>query len=331
MKKLVSLFVLSVFTLGLFVGCGNQAGNEKNSAENKNIRIGIIQIVEHPALDAARKGFLETLASNGYVEGKNLTVDYENAQGDQSNLKTIAQKLVNNKADLILAIATPAAIAAASETKDIPILITAVTDPVAAKLVKSLEKPETNVSGTTDMTPIAEQFDLLKKLVPSSKNIGIVYNSSEVNSQIQVEIAKKVASGLGLNIIEATVTNSSEVMQATQSLVGKVNAIYIPTDNVVASSITSVVSVANKNKIPVIAGESGMVKNGSLATIGIDYFKLGKQTGEMATKILKGSKPNTMAIEQLKDVDIVVNQKTATTIGLEVPKDILDKAKEIIK
>ncbi|CEP69383.1 ABC transporter, substrate-binding protein [Moorella glycerini] len=346
MKKgswLLSLLVVLMLAL-LLAGCGSGGGKQPSSSgaqsqpqssetksDAKAVKLGIIQIVEHPALDAARKGFLATLAANGYEEGKNLQVDFQNAQGDQSTLQNIARKFAQDKKDLILAIATPSAMAMANETQDIPILITAVTDPVAAKLVKSMEKPGTNVTGTTDMNPIKEQLDLLKQLVPAAKKVGVIYNSSEVNSQVQVKIVKQEASNLGLTVVEAPVTASNEVVQATQSLVGRVEAIYVPTDNTVVSSISGVLQVAEQHKIPVIAGESNTVESGALGTIGIDYYKLGQQTGQMALRVLKGEKPQDMPIEKQKDLNIVLNAKAAKAFGVTIPEDLKKKASKIIE
>ncbi|OIQ60933.1 ABC transporter substrate binding protein [Moorella thermoacetica] len=342
MKK--GLWTLIVLVLALLpVGCGSSGsqGQTKNSAptarqtgetsDGKVVKLGIIQIVEHPALDAARRGFLSTLAANGYEEGKNLQVDFQNAQGDQSTLQNIARKFVQDKKDLILAIATPSAIAMANETQDIPILITAVTDPVAAKLVKSMEKPGTNVTGTTDMNPIKEQLAMLKQLVPAAKMLGVIYNSSEVNSQVQVRVVKQEASKLGLTVVEAPVTASSEVVQATQTLVGRVEALYVPTDNTIVSSISGVLQVAEQHKIPVIAGESNTVEAGALGTIGIDYYKLGQQTGQMALRVLKGEKPQDMPIEKQKDLSIVLNARAAKAFGVTIPEELKKKASKVIE
>lgn len=329
MKKLLAFGLSLVLLLGL-VGCGATKSGASTSGdangEKKALKIGIVQIVEHPALDGARKGFLEALKAGGYEEGKNLTVDYQNAQGDQSVLQSIAQKFSSAKLDLVLAIATPSAQAMASASKDIPILITAVTDPVAAKLVNSMDKPGKNVTGTTDMNPLKEQFELMKKLVPTAKKVGVIYNAGEVNSQVQVAMAKKVAADLGLTVVEATVTTSADVLQAAQSLIGKVDTIYVPTDNMVVSAAQSVVQVANKNKIPVISGESSVVDKGALATIGINYQKLGKQTGDMALRVFKGEKPQDMPIESQKEFDTVFNKATINLLGLTVPEDILKNA-----
>jgi putative ABC transport system substrate-binding protein len=317
MKKLWTLVIISVLVLGL-AGCG--------AAGNKNVKISIVQIEEHPALDDARLGFLETLKANGYEEGKNLRVDYKNAQGDQAALYSIVQKFAADNPNLVLAIATSSAQAMAAASKDIPILITAVTDPVEAKLVNSLAKPGTNVTGTTDMNPLRQQFELLKALIPTAKKVGIIYNAGEVNSLVQVRLAKLVAESLGLEIVEATVTGSADVMRAAQSLVGKVDAVYVPTDNTVVAAVQAVIRITDKNKIPVIAGESRVVDKGALGTIGINYRNLGKQTGEMALRVLKGEKPQDMAIESQKVYETVINQDTVDLLGISIPPDIAQKA-----
>lgn len=292
-------------------------------AGSKNMKIGILQFVEHPALDASREGFVQALKDNGYEDGKNITIDVQNAQADSANLLTICQRFVNNKEDLILAIATPAAQAIVAETSTIPILGTAVTDYVGAKLVNSNEAPGGNISGTNDMSPIKEQVDLLIKLVPEAKTIGLLYTSSEDNSVIQAGIVKEACTTLGLTVVEATVTNSNDVQQVTQSLVGKVDAIYIPTDNVLASAMPIVSEITTEAKIPTICGESNMVISGGLATLGINYYNLGYQTGEMAVKILKGeAKTATMPIESLKDYDFTINGDVAEAMGITIPADL---------
>lgn len=282
------LFVVILFCVLIISGCsiGSTGGTDKETYS-----IGIIQLVEHVALDSAREGFIDALKDNGYVDGQNITIDVQNAQGDQSNLSTISDRFVSNKADLILGIATPAVQSIAGKTSKIPILGTAVTDYVVAKLADSNEAPGGNVSGTTDMNPVKEQIDLLVKLVPDAKTVGVLYNSSEDNSILQAKMAKEAVETIGLSYVEVTVTNTNEVQQATQSIVDKCDAIYIPTDNTFASSMPVVHGVTSQSKTPVICGESGMVKSGGLATLGINYYDLGYQTGLMAIKILKG-KPN---------------------------------------
>ncbi|HBX24651.1 MAG TPA: ABC transporter substrate-binding protein [Desulfotomaculum sp.] len=334
MKKLLMMVLVFVIAITL-AGCGG--GGEKaeqppaDQQESKQVQLGIIQIVEHPALDASRQGFLDVMAENGYKDGENLVVDYQSAQGDQSILQSIANKFAEDKKDLILAIATPSAMAMANETTEIPIVITAVTDPVEAKLVDSLEKPGTNVTGTTDMNPVADQLALIKELVPEAKNVGIIYNSSEVNSEVQVKIARQAAPDLGFTLHEATVTASNEVMQATQSLMGKVDAIYLPTDNMVISSLSAVLQIAEENKIPVIAGESNSVEEGALATLGIDYYKLGCQTAESALRVLNGENPADIAVEAQKGADIVINLQAAERFGITISDEMKAKATQVIE
>ena len=328
-KKLKALAAGLMLTLALgIVGCG---GDAKDGKKVEKANVGIVQLVEHEALDAANKGFVDGLASKGYKEGQNVTFDKQNAQADQSNLQNIAHRFVNNKVDLICAIATPAAQTIANVTSDIPIVATAVTDYKSAKLVKDNNKPGTNVTGTTDMNPVADQLDLLLKLVPNAKTIGAIYCSSEVNSQLQVDILKKAAEAKGITVKEATVSNVNDIQQAAHSLTGSVQAIYVPTDNVLASAMPTLISVTNEAKLPVICGEGGMVRAGGLATLGVDYYKLGFQTGEMAADILSGkAKPADMAIQAQKEFKPIINAKEAEKIGLKLPEDVL-KGAEVVK
>ena len=326
--KAVAAGLMLTLALGV-LGCGGDKKEAPKKAEKVNV--GIVQLVEHAALDAANKGFVEGLASKGYKEGQNITYDRQNAQADQSNLQNIAHRFVNNKVNLICAIATPAAQTVANVTSDIPIVATAVTDYKTAKLVKDNAKPGTNVTGTTDMNPVEQQLDLLLKLVPNAKSVGTIYCSSEVNSQLQIEILKKAAAAKGVTVKEATVSNVNDIQQAARSLVGKVQAIYVPTDNVLASAMPTLVSVTEEAKLPVICGEGGMVKAGGVATLGVDYYKLGFQAGEMAADILGGkSKPADMAIQAQKEFKAMVNVKEAEKIGLKVPEDVL-KGAELVK
>lgn len=329
-SKIKALAAGLMLTLALGVmGCGGDKKEAPKKAEKVNV--GIVQLVEHAALDAANKGFVEGLASKGYKEGQNIAYDRQNAQADQSNLQNIAHRFVNNKVNLICAIATPAAQTVANVTSDIPIVATAVTDYKAAKLVKDNAKPGTNVTGTTDMNPVEQQLDLLLKIVPNAKSVGTIYCSSEVNSQLQVDILKKAAAAKGVTVKEATVSNVNDIQQAARSLVGKVQAIYVPTDNVLASAMPTLVSVTEEAKLPVICGEGGMVKAGGVATLGVDYYKLGFQAGEMAADILGGkSKPADMGIQAQKEFKAMVNLKEAEKIGLKVPEDVL-KGAELVK
>lgn len=310
--KMVSM-ALTLAAVMALTGCGGGGAKQAAPKDKKTYKVGIVQLVEHAALDAANKGFVDGMAKNGFKEGEKVQYDKQNAQADQSNLQTIAQRFVNGKMDLVCAIATPSAQTMANATKDIPIVGTAITDYVEAKLIKDNKKPGTNVTGTTDMNPIDKQLELLLKLVPKTKTIGVIYNSSEVNSQLQVKLLKQLAEAKGLKVQEATVTTVNDIQQAGNSLVAaKVDAIYVPTDNVVASAMPVLATITNDAKIPVICGEGEVVKNGALATVGIDYYKLGLQTGAMAAKILKGeAKPADMPIESLKEMKTTVNLTTA--------------------
>ena len=314
MKKLLSAAAALLASACVLMGC-----NEKNS----KIKIGVIQLIEHPALDKSYQGFVDGLAEAGYKDGENIVIDYQNAQGEQANCVTIANKFVNDRDNLIFAIATPAAQAVANLTKEIPILVTAVTDPETAKLVKSNKMPGTNVSGTSDLTPVAAQISLLKKLVPEAKTVGLLYCSSEANSIFQINLAKAACEANGLSYIEGSVSSSNEIQQVTQSLVGKVDAFYIPTDNMLAAGIANVAMVANNAKLPTICGEDGMVASGGLATYGINYYELGKLTAKQAVKVLKdGAKPAEMPIEYLEKFDFSYNKETAAAIELTIPENL---------
>lgn len=319
MKRIsaVIMAALMLFAAASLIGCG------KTESEETHFTIGVIQLTSHAALDAAGEGFLAALADNGYIDGENITIDYQNAQNDQSNLSTISDRFVSANVDLVLAIATSAAQAIAGKTTTIPILATAVTDFVSAKLVDSNEVPGGNVSGTTDMNPIKEQIQLLIQLAPDCKTVGCIYNGGEDNSVLQAGIAKEAIEAAGLGFTEVTVTSTNDVQQAMQSLVGQCDAIYVPTDNTVASAMPIVADVANAALIPVICGESNMVDAGGLATLGVNYYNLGYQTGLMALRILAdGEDISTMPVESQTDFDYVVNGEVAKLIGIAIPEEL---------
>lgn len=336
-KRVLSLILTGAMMMSLSA-CGGKAEESKSSsaaattagektegatttgektADGKQFKIGVLQLVQHTALDASNKGFIKALDDAGL----NYVVDQQNAAGDQSTCQTIASKLVNDGSDLILSIATPAAQAVAGATTDIPVLVTAVTDPAASDLVASNEAPGGNVSGTSDLTPVKEQIALLKKILPDAKTIGILYASSESNSEIQAKMAKEAIEAAGMKAVDYTVSSSNEIQTVVTSMVGKVDAIYAPTDNTIAAGMTTVAMVANENGLPTICGEEGMVKAGGLATYGIDYFELGYLTGQQAVKILKdGGDISKMSIEYLP-VDkckLFINEETAKTLGIDV-------------
>jgi ABC-type uncharacterized transport system, periplasmic component len=337
MKKRLAVMISVIMTLAMVfsltacspskTGSSESSGNTASTAVKK--KIGILQIVEHPSLNTIRESLIKELQAKGYKDGENITIDYQNAQGDQTNLKTIAQKFVSNKYDLIIAIATPSAQAVVSETKDIPILFSACTDPLGSGLVTNMDKPGANVTGTSDAVSAEKIMELAKRITPNIKRIGALYNSSETNSVSVINNLKDYAKKNNMSVVEATVTNSSDVQQAVTSLVGKVDAVFSPIDNTVASAMPVVTQVANQAKLPVYVGADSMVKDGGLATYGINYDVLGKETGDMAAEILKGTKAGDIPVKTMKDMNIYLNKSTAKAIGINFPEDILKSATQV--
>ena len=314
--------------VGGLSGCGKEEAAQQGG--KTLIPIGIVQLVEHEALDAANRGIVDALAERGYKEGVNVTIDRQNAQADQSNLQNIAARFVSNDSKILFAIATPAAQTLAAATKTIPIVATAVTNFEVAKLVASNEKPGGNVTGVSDINPVAEQFALLMKFAPDAKAIGTIYNSSEINSTYQIELLKKAASAAGVEVVEASVSSVNDIQQAVASLKGKVGGLYLPTDNVIASAVPVLMKSVFEAGIPTVAGEGGMVRAGILASIAVDYYTLGKMTGAMGADILDGKKkPADMPIQSQKAEKVLVNLKTAETMGIQIPEDILKTAETV--
>ena len=298
MKKLaMALLLLSTMVMG------------KEIKEPKNIEIGVTQIMEHPALDSARVGFEKALKDNGYGDVK---IDYQNAQGDFGTAQMIANSFAQGKKDLIYAISTPSAQAAYNVTKEIPILITAVTDVKAAGLVGD------NITGTSDATSIYKQLETITKILPKAKKVGIIYNTSEQNSQVQVVSAKEESKKLGLEIIETGVTNVNDMAMGLDSLLDKVDVLYTPTDNLVVSATPLVLDKANRKNVPVVGCIEDQVAQGALITDTIDYEKLGYQTGEMVIRVLKGEEPKNMPVETLKNTQLIVNKKAAEKYGIDL-------------
>lgn len=335
MKRLATALLSIALVGALLAGCGSTTTDNKASsatpAAPKVFKVGLTQIAPHPSLDTVRQGIIDGLKAAGFEDNKNLKIDFQNAQGDQSTATQIAQKFAADKKDIIIAITTPSAQTALAATKEIPIVFGTVTDPVGAKLVASFEKPGGNVTGTSDMTPVKDQLALFAKLGVNVKRVGIIYNAGEDNSVFTVKQAKAVAPGLGLEIVEATVTNANEVQQAAQSLVGRVDAFYLITDNTLAQGIQSVLAVANAKKLPTVSVEKSYVDQGALATLGFDYYDLGKQTGAMAAQILQGKKPADIPVETSNNLKLTINTKTASSLGLNIPADLLKQAEQVNK
>ncbi len=321
-KKLVSIITSGVLSISILTGCTSESTTSKS---NNIKKIGITQLVEHPSLDQTKSGFLKALEDNGYKDGENIEIDYQNAQNDNPTSQTIANNFVNDKKDLIYALSTPSAQAAYNATKDIPILFTAVTDPVEAGLVESLDNNDknSNITGTSDFISVDKIVSLIDKLVPSSKKIAVLYSTSEINSKVQVDSLKKIAKEKDLEIIEKGISSSSEINQAISSIATKADVLYVPTDNLIVSSMPIIAKVANENKLPIIASDEGSVKSGALACGGVDYYKLGYKTGEMAVKVLKDeAKISDLKIETMDKPVITMNENVMKNLQIEKPSDI---------
>lgn len=296
-----------------------------------NKKVAITAIVEHPALDAVRKGVLDELKAQGFEEGKNLTVDFQSAQGSTANAAQIAKKFAGDNPDVIVAIATPSAQSVVAATKTIPVVYSAVTDPVAAKLVSSWEPSGTNVTGVSDELPLEPQIDLMKKIVPTVKNIGYVYSPGEVNSTTVLEQLKTKLGGQGLNVVAAPAQRSSDVLTAARSLQGKVDLIYTSLDNNVVSSYESLYKAAVEMKTPLVAADTDSVKRGAVAALGVNYYDIGKKTGGVVVDILKGKKAGEIPSARVDaaNLDLFVSKKNAAAAGITVSEDVLKSAKEV--
>lgn len=321
MKRL-EVFVGIVLLLTFFLPVPTSANDVK--------RVGIITIIEHPALNDVIRGFKDELSDRGYKEGSTIRVDYRNAQGSMDNAVQIAAGFVGNKVDLILAVATPVAKASAEQTKSIPIVIAAVTDPLGVGLVKDPKHPGGNITGVSDLLPVEEQFKLVKRLIPKASRIGVIYNSGEPNSIIIIGLARNAAKRLNLNLIEVTANKTSDVRSAAASLVGKIDVMYLTTDNTTAAAIDVINDVCNENAIPFISSEKESLKSGTLAFLGINYYEQGKEAGNIAIRILRGEKPGSIPISYPKKFEIAINKKIADKYMVNIPDDILKQA-EIVQ
>ncbi len=311
------------------VACGGDEAESTTTvapAEGVTYNIGITQIVAHPALDSTAQGFKDALTDAGYIEGENVTYDMQDAQGEPANATLIAQKFVGDKVDMIFAIATPTAQAAVNETTDIPIVFGAVTDPVAAELVANADAPEANVTGASDKLPLQPHLDLIKELVPEVKTIGLLYNAGEANSVALVEEEKALAEAMGIEVVEATAANTSEVLAAAQSLVGRVDAISVLTDNTIVSAFESVVQVCEENDIPLIAGDIDSVERGAVAAYAFDYYDHGYQAGQIAVQVLQGTPISEIPVQYAQDLKLAINTTAAEAMGVTLPEDLAAKA-----
>lgn len=324
-------------------GSGSSSGSASNSTQGSQqtgsgqqntagpIQIGLTQIVEHPALDATRQGIIVGLAEAGYVDGQQIKIEFQSAQGEPTIAQQIAEKFVADKKDLIIAIATPSAQAAVQATKSnpIPVIFSAITDPVGAGLVADLQKPGGHVTGASDLVPVKVQMELFQRLGIDVANLGVIYNAGEANSVALMNDIRAAAGELGLSVVEAMVANAAEVQQAAQSLVGRVDGLYLITDNTLAQGVASVIEIANSRKIPAISSVESYVEQGALATLGLNYYLHGKLTAEIIVDVLEGKNPGDLPVRYNEDLTLMVNTKTAETLGLDIPAAVLEAAQKV--
>ncbi len=300
-------------------------------AKAQNVTVAVTAIVEHPALDAARDGIRDGLADAGFKDGDNLTFVYESAQGNPATAAQIARKFVGDAPTVIVPISTPSAQAVVAATKDIPVVFTAVTDPVGAELVKDAAMPGGNVTGVSDLSPLGDHLDLIKEITPGAKRIGVIFNPGEANSVTLIEKLKEFAGPAGYEIVEASATKTADVQQAARSLVGKVDVIYIPTDNTVVSALEAAVQVAEQNGIPLYAGDTDSVPRGAIAAIGFNYYDIGLQTSQIVAKVLKGEKPGAIPVMQAQGTNLVVNPAAAKKMGVTIPDAVVKRANTVVQ
>lgn len=330
-RLLAVLAVLAVLVGGsLIYSSLNKGGGSKSTTDKKTVKVGVLQYVSHPSLDLIYKGIQDGLAEEGY-KADDIKIDFMNAEGDQSKVATMSKQLVSNDNDVLIGIATPSAQGLAAATKDKPIVMGAITDPVGANLVKNLEKPGGNITGVSDHNPAKQQLELIKKLTPNVKTIGALYSSSEDNSKTQVEEFKKLAEEAGYKVEEYSVPSTNEIASTMNVMSGKVDAIWIPIDNTIASAFATVVSSNKDAKKPIYPSATAMVEEGGLASVVVDQHDLGVATGKMAAKILKGAKPEETPVEIFNKGKSVINKKNAKELGITVPEDALKEAGQVIE
>ena len=325
MKKCILLVIVIILCITLLTGC------TKKSNDNSLYYIGITQLMTNPGIDAIREGFLHEMKNIGYEDGKNIKYSQQNSQGDNTVAQSIAKKFVNDKCDMIFAITTPTAQVCANEIKgtNISLVFGAVTDPISAGLVNSMEEPGGNITGTSDKWPTAAQFKLLLKLVPSVKNIGVIYNPGETNSEANMKEVSSVCKNMELELITVSVSNTSEVYSAAQSLVNKIDAFYVSADNTVITAMDAVIKVSEKNKIPLLPGVSSNVEQGGFGTLGPDYFDVGVQAAKIANRIINGEKPGDIPVSTAKNFEYYFNLKSAKATNVIIPDSLLNIATKI--
>jgi len=339
MKKNKGIYLFGVLLVLVVIGAlfFNQSGDKNKetnttntfSTQTENVKIGVLQLLSHPALDAIYKGLQDELKNEGYEVGKNLEIDLQNAQGDQSNLASMSEKLVSGGNNILVGITTPATLALANNTKETPIIMGGITYPVEAGLIASESKPGNNITGVSDRTPIKQQLEIMKQVLPNMKKVGILYTASEDNSVKQAQEAEKLAKELGLEVKVSTVANTNDIQQVTESLASQTDAIFVPIDNTIASAMATVVKVTDAKKIPVFPSADTMVADGGLLGVGVDQYQIGVETAKVVVKVLKGANPSDTPITLANKGVVYVNEEKAKKLGITIPDSILKDAQKV--
>ena len=326
---LATIIALTVMVVAALFLTQKEQNNSTNSTEK--VKIGVLQFVTHDSLDEIYKGIKAGLEEGGYTTTENLSIDFMNAEGDQSQVQTMSKKLVDNGNELLIGIATPAAQGLANATTELPIIMGAVTDPVGANLVTDLKNPGGNITGVSDQTPVADTVSLIKEITPDAKIIGVLYSSNEDNSKIQVAEFKAAAEEAGYTVLEYAVASSNELASTVEVASSKVDALFTPVDNTVASAFSTVVSVANKSKTPIFTSVEDMVEGGGIASVTLSQYDLGVATGKMTAKILDGANPADTPVQIFNEGTVVVNQKVAKELGITLSDDVINQASKVIE
>ena len=339
MKKNKSIYLFGALLVLVVIGAlfFNQSGdknketnaNNTASTQTETVKIGVLQLLSHPALDAIYKGLQDELKNEGYEVGKNLEIDLQNAQGDQSNLASMSEKLVSGGNNILVGITTPATLALANNTKETPIIMGGITYPVEAGLIASESKSGNNITGVSDRTPIKQQLEIMKQVLPNMKKVGILYTSSEDNSVKQAEEAEKYAKELGLEVKVSTIANTNDIHQVTESLASQVDAIFVPIDNTIASAMATVVQVTDAVKVPVFPSADTMVADGGVLGVGVDQYQIGVETAKVVVKVLKGANPADTPITLANKGVVYVNEEKAKKLGITIPESILKDAQKV--
>lgn len=328
MKRLIAVITALILIVVIYsVGDDNHA----SEVTEDDPKIGLLQLVSHPSLDQITNGIIDELEKEGFVDGETMDLDFQNAQGDQNNMNTMSNRFVNNHVDVMIGIATPAVQALTNSSSDIPIVMGAVTDPINAGLVDNLDKPGGNITGVRDVTPYQEQVDLITEILPDIETLGIIYSNGEVNSVKQSEETKEYAESLGIEVIEATITSTNDLQQVGQHLVDQVDAIWVGTDNNVASAFPTLIEVANGRNVPVFPAVAEMVQEGGIATQGLNQYELGVLTGRMVVQVLQGADPATLAVEDPSETELIINTTQAELLGIELNDSTIESADQIIE